>query len=200
MPLPTDAAGLILFLLNIGITLSEQDQEKIRANVLADKAAADEATDRNRELDPPAVILTTFPLDPQVGLLATAAASVPPDASTSIWLLLATTILTFVFQCYRESRDRRWKREDQEKQDAREKRDAADKKRIAELVIENQRLVAKHAAETKRDLGGMIKENTSLTREGIEKSEKAIQVGNNFNEKLAEVKAQAETVAAQVKQ
>lgn len=52
MPAPTDAVGLILWLAEIGVTLSEQDQERIRANVIADKAAADEATDRNRAMDP----------------------------------------------------------------------------------------------------------------------------------------------------
>lgn len=51
--MPTDAASLIIMLVELGITLSEQDKEKIHARVLADKQAADAATDRNRELDAP---------------------------------------------------------------------------------------------------------------------------------------------------
>jgi hypothetical protein len=53
MNIPTSGPELVLWLIGLGITLSEQDQEKILANVLADKDAADAATEANRALDAP---------------------------------------------------------------------------------------------------------------------------------------------------
>ncbi len=86
-------------------------------------------------------------------------------SDTTFWgqvFLFITTIAGFAFQAWREGRNRRWEEE-------RERRLAA--------KVEDQ----------KRELTVKIEENTALTARGIEVSEEAVRVGNNFNAKLLTV-------------
>jgi hypothetical protein len=53
MHFPTDPAALILYLIDLGITLTEQNKERIRADHEAAQAESDAAVDRNRKLDAP---------------------------------------------------------------------------------------------------------------------------------------------------
>jgi ADP-ribosylglycohydrolase len=92
--------------------------------------------------------------------------------------LIVTTVLGFVFQAYREARDRRWKREDAEA-----------KAQIATLAEEHE----KAAEQGRKLIVEKIDENTQMNAE-------AIKVANNLNEKVAAAHETAAAALAAVQQ
>jgi hypothetical protein len=106
------------------------------------------------------VILSTAVHGVQGVILLGAAVAAPEDVSTSFWGLFLVTAITLVFQCYRESRDRKWKKED-----------AEEKAQIAHLVVENKRLTSEVQRAAAKDAAAIITElgkNTVLTQQVLD--------------------------------
>lgn len=94
---------------------------------------------------------------------------------------ILTNLIMQVMTYMREGRAHKWAKEQAEVERKERIRVAAEMKAQHEQAAMAITLNTQHAAAV---LGQKIDDNTALTVEGISKSEKAIEIGNNVNEKL----------------